>query len=235
MEKELNSYLEQFRWYHNLNVWLQKNGAKFHFGEKIDGLQYIVLRCLLAAAGFVAFLNLGIGEAIVACLFLFLLPHFLVIYMNRSDNIRLLPELKLLYHGLEIQIRAGVYVTDALAECYGCVKEKRISVALLDLSGDIMMHGNMEEALASFRSKFNNSHIDSLCIIVLQAMESGQAVELLGDLTEQIKDMETAVLSKQKEALNRSITLYQLFILAAVLTIVLYACVTKMFASALQF
>lgn len=235
MEKELNSYLEGFRWYHDLNVWLQKNGAKFHFGEKIDGLRYIILRFLLMIAGFLAFLNLGIGEACAAGVFLFLLPRFLVVYMNRRDNIRLLPELKLLYHGLEIQIRAGVYVSDALAECYGCVREKRIGNALLDLSGDLLMNGNMEEALSAFRNKFNNNHIDSLCIIVLQAMESGQAVELLGDLTEQIKDMEAAVLSKQKDALDRSITLYQLFILAAVLAIVLYACVTQMFDAAIHF
>ena len=72
-------------------------------------------------------------------------------------------------------------------------------------------------------------------MIVLQTLESGQAVELLSDLTEQIKDMEAAVFSKKKEALNRSTTLYQPLIFAAVLLIELFACVTNMFASALHF
>lgn len=74
--------------------------------------------------------------------------------------------------------------------------------------------------------------MDSLCIILLQALESGQAVELLGDIGEQIKDMEETVLKRRKSALDRSITFYQLGILAVVLAIALYACVTYMFGAA---
>ena len=74
--------------------------------------------------------------------------------------------------------------------------------------------------------------MDSLCITILQALESGQAVELLGDIGEQIKDMEETVLARKKAALERSITFYQLGILIAVLGIALYACVTYMFGAA---
>ena len=49
---------------------------------------------------------------------------------------------------------------------------------------------------------FDNRYIDSLCIILLQALESGQVVELLGDIGEQIKDMEQSVLEKKKNALD---------------------------------
>ena len=38
-----------------------------------------------------------------------------------------------------------------------------------------------------------NRYIDALCITILQACESGQAVELLGDIGEQLKDMEEAM------------------------------------------
>ena len=48
----------------------------------------------------------------------------------------------------------------------------------------------MEEALERFQGQFNNRYIDSLCITVMQAMESGQAVELLTDIADQIRDME---------------------------------------------
>ena len=235
MEQKVDAFLNRYVWYRDLDLWLRKNGARFHFGEKMNGLRYVFLCVLLSAAGVGGLWSLGPGEAVVGGTVLLLLPHFLVMYLNRQDNTKLLPELKLLYHGLEIQIRAGVYVTDALTEMYACVREKRLGKALVELAGDIVMHGNVEEALEELRCKFDNSYIDSLCMIVLQTLESGQAVELLSDLTEQIKDMEAAVFSKKKEALNRSITLYQLLILAAVLVIVLFACVTKMFASALHF
>lgn len=47
--------------------------------------------------------------------------------------------------------------------------------------------------------------------------------------------MEAAVLSQKKEALDRSVTFYQLGILVAVMGVLLYACVTQMFAAAKGF
>ena len=164
-----------------------------------------------------------------------LLPRFLLGYLNRRDNERMLPEIKLVYHALEMQIRAGVYVTDALAECYGSVQEERLRQAFLDLAGDIVMKADLYEALEHFQGKFDNRYIDALCITILQALESGQAVELLVDIGEQIKDMESSLLERKKSALDRSITFYQLGILAAVLGITLYACVSHMFTAALSF
>ena len=89
--------------------------------------------------------------------------------------------------------------------------------------------------LEGFQKKFDNRYVDSLCMIIVQAMESGQSVELLNDLSEQIKDMEASVLSQKKEALDRSVTFYQLGILVAIMGVILYACVTQMFAAALHF
>lgn len=104
----------------------------------------------------------------------------------------------MVYHALEIQIRAGVYVTDALAECYGSVQEPRLKQALLDLAGDIVMKADIFDAMERFQGKFDNRYIDSLCITILQALESGRAVELLGDIAEQIKDMESTVMERKK-------------------------------------
>ena len=60
------------------------------------------------------------------------------------------------------------------------------------------MKADIYEALDRFQSRFDNRYIDSLCITILQALESGQALALLGDITEQIKDMEETVLERKK-------------------------------------
>ncbi len=221
--------------YQNRERWLMRNGASYHLGEKITPGRFFALRFLLMLPGMVVFQRFGTLSAVVAGMVFFEVPVLLVLYMNHSDNLKMLSELKLVYHALEIQVRAGVYITDALAECYGVVREKRFRKALLDLAGDILMRSNVSEAITDFQNKFDNRYIDSLCMIVLQTLESGQALDLLSDLSEQIKDMEEAVLAGKKESLDRSITFYQLGILAAVLVVVLYTCVTKMFASALHF
>lgn len=225
----------QSGWYNRTQEWLIKNGGDFHYGRWIDPGRYLVLRVVLALLGMLAVGALNWQGGLITAVILFFLPGGLLVYLNGKDNERLLPELKLVYHALEIQIRAGVYMTDALAECYGSVQEPRLREALLALAGDIVMKADICQALDRFQRKFDNRYVDSLCITLLQALESGQALELLGDIGEQIRDMEANVLERKKSALDRSITFYQLGVLTVVLGIALYACVTYMFGAAVAF
>ena len=219
-------------WYMRTKLWLEKNGSAFHYGKWLDPGRYLALRIALSLLGLLLISTVSREAGVIVAALLFFLPGILLMYLNSRDNERLLPELKLVYHALEIQIRAGIYVTDALAECYGSVREPRLREALLALAGDIAMKADIYNALERFQGKFDNRYVDTLCITLLQALESGQALELLGDIGEQIKDMEHTVLERKKAALDRSITFYQLGVLTVVLGIALYACVTYMFGAA---
>lgn len=221
--------------YDRLGDFLRRNGASFHYGAWIDPLRYMGLRIAAGGAGLLVGSRFQIFYGVLLMTVFYQLPGLLLRYLNRQDNEKLLPELKLVYQALSIQIRAGVYVTDALAECYGSVQEKRLRLALLELSGDIVMKSDLYDALERLQGKFDNRYVDSLCIILLQALESGQAVELLADISEQIKDMEVTVWNRRKGALDRSVTFYQLGMLAAVLAVVMYACVIRLFTAAISF
>lgn len=222
-------------WYRKSMKWLTRNGASFHYGRWINPIRFLAMRIVLAGLGLLIGGEFAVGYGVLLGMILYWLPGWLLVYLNRQDNVRFLPEIKLIYHALEIRIRAGVYVTDALAECYGSVTERRLQSALLDLAGDIVMKADIFGALERFQAKFDNRYIDSLCITILQACESGQAVELLGDIGEQLKDMETVVMNRKKSSLDRSVTFYQLAILGAVLLVIIYACVSHMFQAAAGF
>ena len=226
---------KKIAWYDRTQQWLVRNGVKYHLGRELTPMAYLMIRIVLGALGFTAFsLWLPMYGVLAGVGMYFVLP-ILILYLNRRDNVRMLPDLKHMYHSLEIQTRAGMFVTDSLAELYGSVQEKRLKQALLELAGDLVMRADLSEQLERFQKKFDNRYIDSLCIIILQATESGQSVDLLSDLSEQIKDMEAAVLSQKKDALDRSVTFYQLGILVAVMGLILYACVTQMFSAATGF
>ena len=175
-------------WYRRSRQWLLRNGATFHYGQKMDPEHFLAVRMLLTLGGVAVLWPVGWEWGLAAGLLLFFLPCGMLVYLNGRDNEKLLPELKLVYHALEIQIRAGVYVTDALAECYGSVQQERLRSALLELAGDIVMKADIYEALDRFQGKFDNRYIDSLCITILQALESGQALELLGDIGERSEE-----------------------------------------------
>lgn len=214
---------------------LIRNGAKYHFGKTITPMKYLTGRIVLAFLGAISLLKIGCGYAVLAATVLYFLPELLLIYMNERDNRNMLTEIKLIYQALEVQIRAGIYVADALTECCQSVKGRRLQQALIELAGDLVMQSDLMTALSAFQGKFDNRQIDALCITLIQTGESGQAVELLGDMGEQLKDMEITVLNHQKNALDRSITFYQLGMLGATLGVILYACVGYMFRAAVKF
>ncbi|MBO4980982.1 MAG: type II secretion system F family protein [Lachnospiraceae bacterium] len=225
----------QSTWYRRQEQWLKRKGASFHFGGWVNPAGFLALRGLAGLLGFAVGSCVSAGYGILGGVLLYMLPTVLVEYLDKKDNERMLSEIKLVYHTLAMQIRAGIHVTDALAECYAGVREPRLYQAFLDLAGAIAMKGDVFRALEELQSGMDNRYIDSLCITVLQALESGQAVELLNDIGEQIRDMEGTMLERRKNRLDRSLTFYQLGILAAVLCVALYACVTYLFGQAVTF
>ncbi|MBQ8822981.1 MAG: type II secretion system F family protein [Lachnospiraceae bacterium] len=221
--------------YDRWDSFLRKNGAKYHLGKWITPFSFLGISFLAGLLGlfFGAYMG-GIAAVIMAAAGIFL-PGIYIEYANGKDNREMFTELDLIYCALGIQIRAGVYVTDALAECYGRVSQVRLREGLEMLSGDIVMKADLDDALERFQGSFNNRYIDTLCITILQAMESGQAVELLGDIGEQIKEMELLMQSRKKEQLDRRVTFYQLGIFALVLVLTLYACITHLFETSFFF
>lgn len=221
--------------YEHWDRYLQANGATYHYGNWINPISYLALNLVTAWIVFAIGITSGIFAGIVLGMIGFFLPGILLERMNKRDNEAMMTELDLVYSALSIQIRAGVYITDALAECYSSVENRRLRDGLQNLASDIVMKADLSNALERFQGRFNNRYIDSLCITVLQAMESGQAVELLGDIAEQIKDMELIIQHKKKEKLNRRATFYQLGIFALILVLVMYACVVHLFSTNLFF
>ena len=156
---------------------LIRNGAKYHFGKTITPMKYLTGRIVLAFLGAISLLKIGCGYAVLAATVLYFLPELLLIYMNERDNRNMLTEIKLIYQALEVQIRAGIYVADALTECCQSVKGRRLQQALIELAGDLVMQSDLMMALSAFQGKFDNRQIDALCITLIQAGESGQAVD----------------------------------------------------------
>jgi len=221
--------------YDRMECWLRKNGASYHIGKKIDPGRFMGICISLGCTGFLAGMTVSVffGAALGTVLLAFL--PLCVPALNRVDSKEMLPDIRLIYHSLAVQIKSGVYVTDALAECSSSVTNKRLKDALSDFYADVIMKSDIYSSLERFRSSFDDRYIDSLCITVVQALESGQALELLGDIAEQVRDMEEEVFESRKASLDRLLTLCQLLVLGAVLATALYTCVMYMMSRAVGF
>lgn len=148
-----------------------------------------------------------------------------------KDNDSLTPQIQTLYSLLQVQIHAGVPMIDALTESYLSFPPGRLRNALNDFTISIYFNGSFDKSLRELNAKFDNGFIDSLCIILLQARESGQAMELLRDISQQITDMQASLQLKKKEKLNRITTFCLMGIMGAMIGVALYAAITQMYAS----
>lgn len=218
--------------YEKIDKFLLANGGAYHYGAKINPIKLTIYRLILATIGFMLGIQFHAILAVIVTILGFQAPMFMLTYLNAKDNQKMLPEIQDVYNTLRVQVRAGIHITNALAECYHGIERGRLRRNLEELTNEIYIKKSVEVAINHFNEKFNNGFIDTLCSIIIQAQESGQIVELLADISEQIKAMQSAILIKRKEKLDRQITLYTLVLVAAVLAVILYACVTMMFESA---
>ena len=230
-KKEKRPWWDYDKW----DTFLTANGARFHYGSWINPVSYIALCVVAGFCGFMIGTWSGFWLGCVGAFVGTFLPGILLEYLNKRDNEQMLTELDMLYSALSIQIRAGVYVSDALMECYSSVSHPRLQAGLQDLCSDLVVNAELGRALEGLQRKFNNKYIDTLCITIMQACESGQAVELLGDIAEQIKDMEVLIQQKKKDQLDRSTTFYQLGVFVISMGLTLYLCISNMFSTALFF
>lgn len=217
--------------YEETRRFLMSHGAIDHLGRWIDPVKYLAIRICLAAIGFTigVYINAFLGLISMGIGF-YLLP-LLLLYMNNKDNDSLTPQIQTLYSLLQVQIHAGVPMIDALTESYLSFPPGRLRNALNDFTISIYFNGSFDKSLRELNAKFDNGFIDSLCIILLQARESGQAMELLRDISQQITDMQASLQLKKKEKLNRITTFCLMGIMGAMIGVALYAAITQMYAS----
>jgi len=153
---------------------------------------------------------------------LMLLP-LVIIISNNTDNNNMLPDIESIYDILRIQARAGIFIKDSLADCYMMVTDKRLKAALLVLCNKVSINSTIEEAVEEFNSKFNNRHIDVLCIVLNQAQSSGKTVQILSDMSEQIRLVRKSHSIREKGRLERRIEIIELLIFVGVIAIGIYS------------
>lgn len=205
--------------YEKIADFLEANGAKYHYPFMANPVRFVFFSILLAAifcvvGGYINFVLglIGVGVGLI-------LPYLLIKYKNKKDNEIILGDIKTIYDVLYNQMTAGVYVSAALMECssgYGSnrmIKNPRLLAEMKQLSADIYLNSNVNEALERFTKKFDNIYLISLAVVVNQSLESGLASDALKDITEQLKEVERNLLILKRERKQIKNFIFELFFL----------------------
>lgn len=209
--------------YHTLAAFLKRNGAEGVLGSLADPVKYLGLCIVLFVTGMLLGGRINYVVMVIAGCMAAALPGSLILYHNIAWNDKALGDIKRTYQFIARQTAAGVYISDALLECYEAVENRRLKKALKKLCDDIATENNIYKALDAFSESFDNAYIDTLCVIIRQAMESGHAIDLLNDMAEQLKEMEDNLLLKKRESLSRKIAILQLLFFTGMMVLLIYA------------
>lgn len=208
---------------------LKRNSKGYFSYERLDrylrkmGKEETPTKFILLKIGFsLLFIILSLREQsmgitiVLACIG-FILPDYLVKRSNRRDNEDMMPDIKVIHDTLRIQTKAGVFINEALGQCYLKVRNERLKEALLILNGKLIRDKDIELAIQDFNDKFDNPHIDSLCAIIKSGLESGKTLQILEDVTEQLEDISEAGFRKEENEIERQVTYLQLMVYVGVI------------------
>ena len=126
----------------------------------------------------------------------------------------------MIYDTIQIKTQGGMFLTDAISECYRNVGNRRLKRALYEMSGKMIVNHDMEATIDEFNLKFKDKYIDNLCIILKQALDSGKTVEIMESVQDQMTDMQSVIAmqarnrAKQKVFWLEVVIFFVAFILA---------------------
>lgn len=213
--------------YDYMDAFINKYGVNFMI-KGITPVGYVALKLIASLFVMVVTMheNVVLGLAFgPACYYIL---DFIFIESNKSDNKLMLEDIKNVYDTLRIQIKAGVYITSVLTDCYLVVKNKRLKKAFLELTSDIAAKNDLEESLDRFTYKFDNQYIDNLATVIKQSMTTGQAGKMFDDIKGQINDIENAMVEAEKQRINTQIIIVQALMYVAILVSTVYLCLGQL-------
>lgn len=232
VERMLSStgvYMEKMGKYNETKLFLSQYGANYMMGRPVAPEEYTLLNLFFALIfSLLGMLNFGLLGMILGAFIGFHILKWLLLISNKSDNEKILFDMKVIYDTLKIKTEGGMFLTAALQECYKNARNRRLKEALLEMHNEIITKSNVTDAVEKFNLKFKNKYIDTFCIIIKQSLESGKTVEILKDMSEQLAEMQQTINLKAKNKLDAQIQAIQLLIYVAILVLCIYGLMMSM-------
>lgn len=208
---------------------LLANGILYRFPWMDSPANYIGMKIILSIVCSLLFCIIHVAFIPVGFLLGYKLIDMMIYYINRHDNKVMQNDIQLIYNLLLIQSKSNIYLPDALCDCVDLIDpdDKRLIKALETLKGDLYGGKTFKEALEYFNDSFNNSYIDSMCVTLLQAADTGLAANLLKDINAQVQHFTALQLNQETEMMDMKVTIAAMIFVCALLFLGLNAGISQ--------
>lgn len=201
-----NQMRKNERKYEEKRMYLSKMGVNYLMKRTVLPEEYFLFRLSLAIiTGIIGVLSLNWGIGILIGILGFYIPEVVLKKSNEKNNTKMLKDIKIIYDTIQIKTQGGMFLTDAISECYRNVGNRRLKRALYEMSGKMIMSPDLEAIIDEFNMKFKDRYIDNLCIILKQALDSGKTIEILESVQDQMTDMQDVLALQTKNRVNAKV------------------------------
>lgn len=212
--------------YGEMASWMKRSGFNFMTDNKISVIGYLGLRLGLAFFCMIVGFRMSLWAGFVGAILGWMAIDFIVNQSDISDNKKMLEDIKTIYDTIRIQVKAGVYITQVLTDCYLVVENKRLKKALLELTSDLVAKNDVRDSLEDFKEKFNNEYINTLVTVIEQSMQTGQSVKMFDDIRTQIEDIDMAMMLAEQNRIKSIILVVQFLVYGAIILLAIYVAMT---------
>jgi tight adherence protein C len=167
-------------------------------------------------------MQFNVALAIIGLIIGFFLLDLTIELSNNQDNKKISSDIVRVFDSLKIQICAGAYITNAIKESYFIAKNKRFKKALGELTSEITLTNDFENAIDKFNEKFNYKYVDTFCITLKQGNETGQINKILEDTSESIKEIERIIQKEDAKKVEMKSNMIQMMVYIGVLAVVIF-------------
>jgi len=230
IEERLKKVPDGYFNYERLEKYLVK------MGHKTTPSQFVLIKIEIGILLMLIIMQYGnILLSLIGLIIGFYIPDIKVKSKNKKDNDSILKDLQRVYDVLRIETKSGVHISDAIRECYLVSSNPRLKEGLLILSNGLSTNKSFEILLQEFNNKFDNPYIDSFCIIIKQSLETGRTVQILEDLSEQIKDIDEAKYLIEEERIEKKGGIIQFVIYVLGMITAFYGLSIRLMESIIKF
>ena len=140
-----NQMRKNERKYEEKRMYLSKMGVNYLMKRIVLPEEYFLFRLSLAIiTGIIGVLSLNWGIGILIGILGFYIPEVVLKKSNEKNNTKMLKDIKIIYDTIQIKTQGGMFLTDAISECYRNVGNRRLKRALYEMSGKMIMSPDLE-------------------------------------------------------------------------------------------
>lgn len=208
--------------YESIEKFLKRTGN----ANKLNPVSFILVKIIIAISCSVLVYSFLVPKlAIVGGIVGFFIFDFLIIRQDKKETKIIEFEFKDIYENLTLQTAGGVYIGQALAECYTVVSNKRFKKSLALMAATIWKTSSIEQALKDFSERFKSPGVNNFVLVILQSLETGKIKEQLRDQSEKMNGLSAINLKENTLKINDEIKTLGFLLFMGIFGIVIYYCI----------